>query len=62
MYIYIYTLRTQGNMGFSPMATDTTAGILGKVYTVLPGVPTRWKAPKELVEEQAKVGAGVGGW
>lgn len=49
-------------MGFAPMATDTTAGILGKVYTVLPGVPTRWRAPKQLVEEQAKVGAGVGGW
>ena len=47
-------------MGFSLMTTDTTAGILAKVYTVLPGVPTRLRAPKQLVEEQAKVGAGMG--
>ena len=49
-------------MGFSLMTTDTTAGILAKVYTVLPGVPTRPRAPKQLVEEQAKVWGRGGGW
>ena len=47
-------------MGFPPMATDATAGILGKVYSVLPGVPTRLRAPKQLVRSRQRLGWGGG--
>lgn len=47
-------------MGFPPMTTDTAAGILGKVNIVLTGVPTRLRAPKQLVRSRQRLGGGGG--
>ena len=53
--------RTQVNKGFAPTTTDTTPEILGKAYIVLPGLPARLRAPKQLAERGRQWGSAKGG-